>query len=238
MKKKVLVVCLILVFALSFLAGCTQNKPKNPPPGRPGPGGPGPGGRGPGGRGPGRPGGRGPGRPGGPAAGPTIEYLKGVTLLYSEKESPEEVDFVEVTDMAVPETATAVAVKVPKSEEMPADKVLTVHLFKEGGEEAIVTQEFNPADASEKDGMIVFMNEGKPFEAAPYHIEFQEKDGNKMVMKYKVGPAVMKTEDGEEKVIDETVEGEKVIDETPAEETKEETKPEEAKTEEKPEETK
>lgn len=135
-----------------------------------------------------------------------VEYLAGVTLMFSDKDKPVEADMKAVEDAKVPEGTKAIVVKVAKDPKFPADKEIEITFVSMDGKNVMATGTFKTKDATEKD-VVVTLVKAAGFDKGEGKVVLKEKDSGKMVEK-----AITVGEAGEKKM-EEPKEGEKKMEE-------------------------
>lgn len=168
--KKLLIVGLVMILALSVLVGCTQKKPpvETPPADKPAetamesPA-----------ETPAETPGETPDKPveGGAEAKPleAIPYLV-VETLYAEDAAAKEDAFKKADTSKIPEGAKVVAMKLKKSETAPEDKEVAFILLEKEGRKEVKKNTVNSKDLKDKDVFCSFAIE----KAGPYIIEITE----------------------------------------------------------------
>jgi hypothetical protein len=176
--KKHMIIGLVLLMGLVLIVGCGQPQPPAPPPTG----------------GPATPPTGAPATPptGVPAAPPTGEigklpYLEDIMIVHSVDKNAKEADLKKADNNQFPENVAVIALKIPKSKNIPKEKELVVAWFDANKLAPLEEITIMPGELLEK-GKLLKMKGDKGFAPGPYRVEIIEKDtGKKMLIDFTIG---------------------------------------------------
>lgn len=147
--KKTTIVAVILLLTMSVFIGCSRSQKEKPK----------------------------NGKPSNTSKTENIDYLKKVTIHYSSKIKPSEIEIKAMKENRAPTNVKMIVAKFPISEKAPKGKTVEALIMKKGGNQVLTSETFKSENLRDKQVHLKLHQNGTQFEQGEYILMIKESKG-------------------------------------------------------------